>query len=477
METKAYRRKTKIVCTIGPGSSSHKMVERLLDAGMDLARLNLSHGSHEEHAKTMQTLRETAKARQKNLAILLDLPGPKIRTGDVKDDGVSLKEGEAFALKTEDMVGDERRVSVSLKTLPDDVKPGVMVLLSDGTIRLLVERVQKREIFCRVVSGGVLRSRQGINVPGVRLSVEALTEDDEKHLAFGLREGVDFVAMSFVRDQSDILKLKRLIGEQGKGVPVVAKIEKHEAAEAIFGILEATDAVMVARGDLGLETPLERVPVLQKAIIQAANRLGKPVIVATQMLESMVQSPMPTRAEVSDVANAIFDGADAVMLSEETAIGRYPDLAAAMMAKIAHEVERALPYESLLAAREHFQLPQVDDAIAHQACHAALQLGAKVIVAYTSTGSTARRLAKYRPKAPILAITPSMQTARELCLNWGVIPFFVPDLGQVEEVFTMAEAVSKQTGLANPGDLIVITAGLPWKVPGNTNLIKVQQLV
>jgi pyruvate kinase len=256
----------------------------------------------------------------------------------------------------------------------------------------------------------------------------------------------------------------------------VAKIEKHEAAEAIFGILEAADAVMVARGDLGLETPLERVPVLQKAIIQAANRLGKPVIVATQMLESMVQSPMPTRAEVSDVANAIFDGADAVMLSEETAIGRYPDLAAATMAKIAHEVERALPYESLLAAREHFQLPQVDDAIAHQACHAALQLGAKVIVAYTSTGSTARRLAKYRPKAPILAITPSVQTARELCLNWGVIPFFVPDLGQVEEVFTMAEAVSKQTGLANPGDLIVITAGLPWKVPGNTNLIKVQQL-
>jgi len=329
METKAYRRKTKIVCTIGPGSSSQNMVERLLDAGMDLARLNLSHGSHEEHAKTMQTLRETAKARKKNLSILLDLPGPKIRTGDVKDDGVSLKEGEAFVLKTEDMVGDERRVSVSLKTLPDDVEPGVMVLLSDGTIRLLVERVQKREIFCRVVSGGVLRSRQGINVPGVRLSVEALTEDDEKHLAFGLREGVDFVAMSFVRDQSDILKLKRLIGEQGKGVPVVAKIEKHEAAEAIFGILEATDAVMVARGDLGLETPLERVPVLQKAIIQAANRLGKPVIVATQMLESMVQSPMPTRAEVSDVANAIFDGADAVMLSEETAIGRYPDLAAA----------------------------------------------------------------------------------------------------------------------------------------------------
>lgn len=476
MEIEAFRRKTKIVCTIGPGSSNRSAIERLLDAGMDLARLNLSHGSHEEHAKTIKTLRETAKACRKSLAVLLDLPGPKIRTGEMKNGGVPLKEGETFVLTTQDGVGDERKASVSLKTLHEDVKQGVMILLSDGTIRLVVERVEKGEIFCRVVSGGVLRSRQGINVPGVRLSVEALTEDDKKHLAFGLREGVEFVAMSFVRDADDVFKLKHQIKELGKDVPVVAKIEKHEATEVISGILEATDAVMVARGDLGLEIPLERVPVLQKSIIQAANRLGKPVIVATQMLESMVQSPMPTRAEVSDVANAIFDGADAVMLSEETAIGRYPDLAVVMMAKVAKEVEGALNYEGLLAAREHFQIPQVDDAIAHQACHAALQLGAKAIVAYTSTGSTARRLAKYRPKAPILAITPSIQTAGELCLNWGVFPFFVPDLGQVEEVFTMAETVSKQTGLANKGDLIVITAGLPWKVPGNTNLIKVQQL-
>lgn len=471
-----FCRKTKIVCTIGPATNSKEALGRLLDAGMDLARLNLSHGNHDEHAETIRTLREVAKERQKNLSVLMDLPGPKIRTGDLKKDGVLLKEGSEFALTTQDVQGDESRVSVSLKTLPRDVRVGDTVLLSDGTIRLLVDRLQGETIVCRVVSGGVLRPRQGINVPGVRLSVKTLTDADIAHVAFGLKEGVDFIAMSFVRDPEDILKLKDLIQEKGKSTPVIAKIEKHEAAEAFLGILEVTDAVMVARGDLGLEVPIERVPCLQKTIVKAANRVGKPVIVATQMLESMVLSPMPTRAEVSDVANAIFDGADAVMLSEETAIGKHPDTAVAMMAKIAKEVELALDYEAILAEREPYQLPKVDDAIAHQACHAALQLKASVIVAYTSTGSTARRLSKYRPKAPILAVTPSVQTARELCLNWGVLPYFVKDLGQVEEVFSVAEAISKDSGLASQGDLIVITAGLPWKVPGNTNLIKVQQI-
>lgn len=471
-----FCRKTKIVCTIGPATNSKEAVGRLLDAGMDVARLNLSHGSHEEHARTIRMLRETASERQKNLAILVDLPGPKIRTGDLQKEGVILKEGSEFTLTTQDVPGDESRVSVNLKTLPRDVRAKDMVLLSDGTIRLLVDKVEGERVVCRVVAGGRLRPRQGINVPGVRLSVETLTEADLTHLAFGLEEGVDFIAMSFVRDPEDILKLKGLIQEKGKSTPVIAKIEKHEAAEAFPRILEVTDGVMVARGDLGLEVPIERVPCLQKAIVKAANRLGKPVIVATQMLESMVESPMPTRAEVSDVANAIFDGADAVMLSGETAIGKYPDRAATMMAQIAKEVELALDYEALLAEREPYQLPKVDDTIAHQACHAALQLKASVIVAYTSTGSTARRLSKYRPKAPILAVTPSVQTVRELCLNWGVLPYFVKDLGQVEEVFTMAESISKNSGLARPGDLIVITLGLPWRAPGTTNLIKVQQM-
>ena len=469
-------RKTKIICTIGPASDSDRMIEKLAGAGMNIARLNFSHGTHKQHAANIKAVRQVSSQLGLPLAILQDLPGPKIRTGRLKRESVRLKEGSDFILTNKDIVGDEHIVSASLPSLPKDVNPGDVIFLNDGAIELEVVSTTDSDIRCKVIVGGVLTPERGVNVPGVRLSVSPVTDEDLRHLAFGLEHRVDFVALSFIREAGDVLKVRQFIQAKGANVPLIAKIEKYEAVDNIDEIIAEVDGVMVARGDLGVEIPLRRVPLVQKEIISRCNRVGKPVIVATQMLESMVHSPYPTRAEVSDVANAIFDGADAVMLSEETAAGEYPEEAALTMAKVAIETETALPYHRILSQKTENVIPQTDDAISYAACHIAEQLEAAAILAYTTSGSTAQRVAKYRPRAPILAVTPQDSVRRKLALYWGIYPYKVTEYATVEEVFEQGAQLAVKLGLAKSGDLIVVTAGVPLRVPGSTIMLKVQKI-
>jgi len=469
-------RKTKIICTIGPASDSEQMIEKLAMAGMNVARLNFSHGTYGQHAARIQAIRHVSSQLGLPLAILQDLPGPKVRTGELKEDKVWLKKGEELSLTNKKIIGDEHKVSVSLSSLPRDVNPGDTIFLSDGSIKLVVLGTTSSEIRCEIIIGGALTPRKGVNIPGVRLSASPVTDQDLSHLRFGIEHGVDFVALSFIGEAADVLKVKRFLQAQGADVPLIAKIEKQEAVDNIDEIIAEADGIMVARGDLGVEIPLRKVPLIQKQIISKCNRMGKPVIVATQMLESMVYSPYPTRAEVSDVANAILDGADAVMLSEETAVGGYPEEAALMMAKVALEAETALPYRRILSQKVETVIPQADDAISYAACQIAEQLGAVAIIAYTSSGSTAQRVAKYRPNVPILAITPKDSIMRKLVLYWGVYPYKVTEYATVEEVFQQGAELAIQLGLAKKGDVAVVTAGVPFGVPGSTNMLKVQKI-
>jgi pyruvate kinase len=469
-------RRTKIVCTIGPSSNSASAIAELLKTGLDVARINFSHGTYREHARYISTIRRVAKQLGLPVAIMQDLPGPKDRTGKVKKGGIVLRSGDDFILTTRQVLGDEQQVSVDLPDLPKHVKLGEIVFLSDGTIKLEITAISTADIKCKVVTGGRLGDNQGVNVPGANFGITSITDDDWRHLAFGVKHKVDFVAVSFIKEAEDILKVRRFLQEQGSTSMLVAKIERREALSNLDGILEAADGVMVARGDLGIDIPIQKVPIAQKQIIQKCNRLGKPVIVATQMLESMVDAPRPTRAEVTDVANAIFDGADAVMLSEETAIGQYPIEAVSMMAQVALEAEAALPYDEILINKGKDLQSQTDDAISYAACHIAHQLGATAIIAFTSSGSTARRVAKYRPEVPILAITPSEVTRRQLLLSWGVRSFRIAVALKIADLFTQGARVAKESGLADSGDLVVITGGVPIGVSGSTNLLKVERI-
>jgi len=469
-------RRTKIVCTIGPSSRSASVVEGLIRAGMNVARLNFSHGTHQDHAAYIHTIRETASALKVPIAVLQDLPGPKIRTGKLSQSEVLLKEGDEFTITTDVIVGDEHRVSTNLPGLPQSVEPGDAVYLNDGAIRLKVLAKTSADVQCLVITGGVLEPGKGINVPGVTLRTPSFLDVNLHHLAFSLEQSVDLVALSFVREAEDVRQVRRFLRENGADTPLIAKIEKWEACQNLDAILAEADGLMVARGDLGVEIPLEKVPLVQKEIIRKCNLAGKPVITATQMLESMVKLPFPTRAEVTDIANSIFDGTDAIMLSGETAIGRYPLEAVGVMARTALETEAALPYSRMLTEKGAALEPQTDDAIAFSACHTAHQLGAAAIVAFTSSGSTARRVSKYRPRMPILAATPSSSQKRRLLISWGVYPYEVAEPASVHEVFSQGASLSLATGIARKGDLIVITAGLPLAVPGTTNLLKVERV-
>ncbi len=470
-----YRR-TKIVCTIGPSTGSSTMIKELLKAGMNVARINFSHGTHKQHADYIRNLRQAAKRAELPLAIMQNLPGPKYRTGKLKKGTVELKENADFVLTTMEVLGDEHRVSVDLTDLPKNAKPGDAIFLNDGAIELRVIDTSKSEVKCQVVSGGKLGEEQGINIPGMESGIDTITKQDKNHLLFGLKQNVDFIALSFIKEAKDILKIRNSLPKK-KGTPaLIAKIERREALDNLDEILDVADGAMVARGDLGIEIPIQRVPIVQKEIIQKCNHLGKPVIVATQMLESMVNAPRPTRAEATDVANAIFDGADALMLSEETAIGSYPVEAVSMMALIALEAEAALPYEEILTNKGKDIQPQTDDAISYAACHTAHQLGAAAIVAFTSSGSSARRVAKYRPGVPILAITPNQTTYRQLSLSWGVRAFQIPEPSNMAMLFTRGARVAKRSGLAHDGDLVVIAGGVPIGISGTTNLLKVEQV-
>jgi pyruvate kinase len=470
------RRRTKIVCTIGPATSSPEMLEALMRAGMNVARLNFSHGTVETHGAMIEQIRQSSSQLGLPIAILQDLPGPKTRTIGPVGGPVELVEGAKFILTTRDVPGSAEQVSVTLPSLPQDVHPGAAILLDDGKIELRVLRMTDQDVETVVITGGTLSASKGINVPGVTLSVSSLTERDIEYLRFGLKQGVDIVALSFVRSVRDVLTARQVIDESDQRPLLIAKLEKHEALDYLDEILDAVDGLMVARGDLGVEIPIEQVPLAQKRVISAANRAGKPVITATQMLESMISNPRPTRAEVTDVANAIFDGTDAVMLSGETASGAYPVQAVRMMDKVAREVEPALPYARMLLDREAFLEDKTFDAISFDAVHTAQQLQAAVIVAFTSSGTTAHRVAKYRPEAPILGITTDRATYHRLNLSWGIVPYLVPEYDSIEEMAAHAKSAAIGAGLARSGDRIVMVAGVPIGVVGRTNLLRVETL-
>jgi len=471
-----YRRRTKIVCTIGPATATAAMIERLVAAGMNIARLNLSHGTHREHEHHVQTIRKISQHLGIDVAILIDLPGPKYRIGKLKGGQVLLKKGARPVLTTRVVEGDATVLPVNLPTFAQDVAVGNTVLLDDGAIELRVLEKAGSEAGCRVTAGGMLTEGRGVAVPGMRTSGPFVTDALREHILFAIGQQPDYLAISFVSRAEDVTAVRAILGANGADIPIITKIERGEAVARFDDILAVSDGIMVARGDLGVDIPIEKVALIQKEIIRKCNRAGKPVITATQMLESMVNIARPTRAEVTDVANAIFDGTDATMLSAETSIGKYPIPALRMMAKIAEAAELKLPYEQILAERGQWLEPHVDELISYNACHTAHVLEAAALVAYTRSGSTAGRLSKYRPRTPILAITPSRPVLGRLLLHWSVHPIHVAEQLSIEQLFATGAKLARDLGLARSGDLIVITGGIPIGVVGSTNLLKVERI-
>lgn len=466
-------RKTKIVCTIGPASEDPEILKRLILAGMNVARLNFSHGSHEEHGRRIDAVRQVAAELGRTVAILLDTKGPEIRTGELQGGEAELKAGDRLTLTTESIVGNAQRVSVSYERLPADVQPGSTILIDDGLIRLDVEAVEGTEIHCRVVNGGLLKNRKGVNLPGLKVNLPGITSKDADDIVFGIQKGVDFIAASFVRKPEDILEIRKILEEHDADIQVIAKIENREGLDHLDAILEVADGLMVARGDLGVEIPTEEVPLVQKEMIRKCNNLGKPVITATQMLDSMQRNPRPTRAEASDVANAILDGTDAVMLSGETAAGKYPVEAVETMDRIAQRTERALRYRDLFRQRRREQEVSITDSISQAVVHTAENLQSSAIITSTESGFTARMVSKYRPRNPIIAVTPNDRVMAKLSLVWGVYPVKGTKVTNTDEMLQVAIQSALASKYVRHGDLVVITAGVPSGQSGSTNLMKV----
>jgi len=469
--------KTKIVCTIGPASNSYEKIEKLIQAGMDVARLNFSHGNHEKHRQVIENIRLASLKTNEPVAILQDLGGPKIRIKKIEKESILLKKGSFYTLTNREVPGDEERVSVTFASLPQKVKIGDRIFLADGTLELKVKELTPNDIICRIVRGGELTSYKGINIPNISVDIPSLTEKDYQDILFGIKNKVDFIGLSFTRNAEDVLRARKFLKENGaEDISLIAKIEKKEAIDNLKEIIEVSDGIMIARGDLGVEIPLENVPMVQNDIIKRCNFAGKPVITATQMLMSMVSNSRPTRAEVTDVANAILDGTDAIMLSEETAVGNYPIEAAETMNKIALRVEKAIDYKEILGERSLSVKPTNPDAISHATCQVALNLRVKAIVTFTLSGSTARMVSRYRPPVPIIAVSTQDSTVRKLALSWGVYPFKSDELENTDDMIEKSKKIALKTGLANSGDKIIITAGIPFKIPGTTNLLKVETL-
>ncbi|WP_026735245.1 pyruvate kinase [Fischerella sp. PCC 9605] len=475
MQLKDSVRRTKIVATIGPATSSPEMLKAIIEAGATTLRLNFSHGSHADHQRNIRLIRQTAFELNQPVGILQDLQGPKIRLGKFENGSIVVAKGDRFTLTNRPVVGCQEISCVTYEYLAEEVPIGARILLDDGRVEMQVEDINrtKGDLHCRVTVGGTLSNNKGVNFPGVYLSVKAMTDKDREDLMFGLDQGVDWIALSFVRNPQDVMEIKELISSTGKQVPVIAKIEKHEAIEQMEAILALCDGVMVARGDLGVELPAEDVPMLQKRLIATANRLGIPIITATQMLDSMVSNPRPTRAEVSDVANAILDGTDAVMLSNETAVGKYPVEAVATMARIAERIEQEAAQNSnasQVTDRKH----SIPNAISQAVGQIAEQLGAAAIMSLTQTGATARNVSKFRPRTRILAVTPHVNVARQLQMVWGVKPLLVLELPSTGQTFQAAINVALENKLVFEGNLVVMTAGTLQGVSGSTDLIKVE---
>ncbi|MCH1627830.1 pyruvate kinase [Ferdinandcohnia quinoae] len=469
-------RKTKIVCTIGPASESVEKLTQLMNAGMNVTRLNFSHGDFDEHGARIKNIREAAKATGKTVAILLDTKGPEIRTHTMENGAIELIEGSEVIVSMNEVLGTVEKFSITYPGLIKDVHKGSRILLDDGLIGLEVLSIdhEKSEISTKVLNSGVLKNKKGVNVPGVKVNLPGITEKDAQDIIFGIKQDVDFIAASFVRRASDVLEIRELLEEHnGASIQIIPKIENQEGVDNIDEILEVSDGLMVARGDLGVEIPAEEVPLVQKELIKKCNALGKPVITATQMLDSMQRNPRPTRAEASDVANAIFDGTDAIMLSGETAAGTYPVEAVTTMHNIASRAEQALTYKEILSQRSKISKTTITDAIGQSVAHTALNLDVSAIVTPTESGHTARMISKYRPKAPIVAITANDSASRKLSLAWGVYPKTGHEAKSTDEMLEVSVDEALNTGIVKPGDLIVITAGVPVGESGTTNIMKI----
>ena len=468
-------RRAKIICTLGPSCNTEASIRGLLNVGMDVARLNFSHGKHEDHASSIQMLRHAAAAEGRTICILQDLQGPKIRTGKLKGGGpIILQAGGTVTITTREIEGTSELISTSFKSLPNEVHTGARILLSDGKIELRVTRAGTADIECQIVNGGTLGERQGINLPGTALSIPALTDKDRQDLEFGLESGVDAVALSFVRSAADVLEVKEIIAEHNQTVPVIAKLEKPQALDQLEDILEASDGVMVARGDLGVEVPPEKVPVIQKYVIRRAAEWRKPVIIATQMLESMIDNPRPTRAEASDVANAIFDGTDAVMLSAETASGKYPREAVCMMGKIIVEAENNMSEFTMpRRRRENRRMLSISETICESIAHAAEDTDMAAIAVFTETGNTARMLSKYRPKARIYAFSHVPEVCNRMNMFWGVQAVRREHALNAEEMLATAEQELLRSGRVKPGHVLGVVAGTQMS-SGSTNFMRLR---
>lgn len=468
-------KKTKIVCTIGPSSEKKETFAELVRSGLNVARLNFSHGDYEEHGARIKMIKEVREELGLPVAILLDTKGPEIRTGKFGVDVVNLVEGQTFTLTSEDYLGDQDKCQISYKELPQDVVPGDRILIDDGLIGLEVVSTNGIEIVCKVLNGGPVKNNKGVNVPGVKIQLPALTPKDINDIKFGIEQGIDFIAASFIRKASDVLEIRKVLEENdGYDIHIISKIENQEGLDNLEEILVVSDGLMVARGDLGVEIPTEQVPLAQKLMIKLCNKAGKPVITATQMLDSMQKNPRPTRAESTDVANAIFDGTDAIMLSGETAAGKYPIESVRTMAVIAEAAEKALDYDALI---KNMTKSDIDDsvtyAVSHATCTTANDLEASAIITATASGFTARKVSKFKPKSPVIAATTSERVRRKLSLFWGVESVKVDEAKSTDQVFDSALQASVEAGFIKKGDLVVITAGVPVGVAGATNLMKV----
>lgn len=468
-------RKTKIVCTIGPASESEEMLEKLMNAGMNVARLNFSHGSHEEHKGRIDTIRKVAKRLNKTVAILLDTKGPEIRTHNMKDGIIELEKGKEVIVSMTEVEGTPEKFSVTYDNLINDVQVGSYILLDDGLVELQVKDIDhdKGEVKCDILNSGELKNKKGVNLPGVKVNLPGITDKDADDIRFGIKEDVDFIAASFVRRPSDVLDIREILEQEKANITIFPKIENQEGIDNIEEILEVSDGLMVARGDMGVEIPPEKVPMVQKDLIRKCNKLGKPVITATQMLDSMQRNPRATRAEASDVANAIYDGTDAVMLSGETAAGLYPEEAVKTMRNIAVSAEAAQDYKKLLSDRTKLVETSLVNAIGISVAHTALNLNVKAIVAATESGSTARTISKYRPHSDIIAVTPSEKTARQCAIVWGVYPVVKEGRKNTDALLNNAVATAVETERVQNGDLIIITAGVPTGEKGTTNMMKI----
>lgn len=468
-------RKTKIVCTIGPASESEEMIEKLINAGMNVARLNFSHGSHEEHKGRIDTIRKVAKRLNKTVAILLDTKGPEIRTHNMKDGVIELEKGKEVIVSMTEVEGTPEKFSVTYDNLINDVQVGSYILLDDGLVELQVKDIDHNngEVKCDILNTGELKNKKGVNLPGVKVNLPGITEKDADDIRFGIKEDVDFIAASFVRRPSDVLDIREILEQEKANITIFPKIENQEGIDNIEEILEVSDGLMVARGDMGVEIPPEKVPMVQKDLIRKCNKLGKPVITATQMLDSMQRNPRATRAEASDVANAIYDGTDAVMLSGETAAGLYPEEAVKTMRNIAVSAEAAQDYKKLLSDRTKLVETSLVNAIGISVAHTALNLNVKAIVAATESGSTARTISKYRPHSDIIAVTPSEKTARQCAILWGVYPVVKEGRKNTDALLNNAVATAVETERVQNGDLIIITAGVPTGEKGTTNMMKI----